>query len=68
MKMLRSVELSIVNSSKALTWRVSCRCWLTGNSSWGYPRRLFGGSAYVELDGKRRDSDLHWFGPSKWHP
>ena len=52
----RSAELSIVKSPKAPTWRASCRCLMTGNSSWGYPGRCskgFGVDLLPSLRGTR---------------
>lgn len=54
-------------SSKAPTWRASCRCFTTDSLPRGYSGQLFGLRRIADLSGLRKEThDLYWFGPSTW--
>jgi hypothetical protein len=64
---LKTIATHTQHPNKTYTtyvWNIcNRRCLMTGNSSRGYPDDDWWASAYAELDGKRRGSDLYWFRP-----
>ena len=56
---LRSAELSRKNSSKAPTWRASCRCFTTDSLPRGYPGQLFGLRRIAEFGGYAKRLTLY---------